>query len=140
MKEIVFGAVIAIACAVIAIFICIGLGDQLVRHVSPVHHTNQNQTANNTPADAQVMISRRSSSDISRGPMLQSGQRATDRGLDFVIKNTVGPTETVFKNVHNPAPQQTAPHLWQFVRCISDGVELLIRQKYPALPWLRWCN
>ena len=76
MKEIVFGAVIAIACAVIAIFICIGLGDQLVRHVSPVHHTNQNQTANNTPADTQVMISRRSSSDISRGPMLQSGQRA----------------------------------------------------------------
>ena len=87
MKKIVFGAVIAIACAVIAIFICIGLGDQLVRHVSPVHHTNQNQTANNTPADAQVMISRRSSSDISRGPMLQSGQRATDRGLDIVIRN-----------------------------------------------------
>jgi hypothetical protein len=114
VKEIVFGAVIAIACAVIAIFICIELGDQLVRHVSPVHHTNQNQTANNTPADTQVMISRRSSSDISRGPMLQSSQRATDRGLDFVIRNTVGPTETVFKNVHSPAPQQTAPHLWQF--------------------------
>ena len=66
---------------------CIGLGDQLVRHVSPVHHTNQNQTANNTAADTQVMISRRSSSDISRGPMLQSGQRATDRALDFVIRN-----------------------------------------------------
>jgi hypothetical protein len=55
--------------------------DQLVRHVSPVHHANQNQTANNTAAVTQAMISRRSSSDISRGPMLQSGQRATDRGL-----------------------------------------------------------
>jgi hypothetical protein len=65
------------------IFISIGLGDQLVRHVSPVHHTNQNQTANNAAADTQVMISRRSSSDISRGPMLQPRQRATDRGLDL---------------------------------------------------------
>jgi hypothetical protein len=61
--------------------------DQLVRHVSPIHHTIQNQTANNTAADTQVMISRRSSSDISRGPMLQSGQRATNRGLDFAIRN-----------------------------------------------------